>query len=112
VKHVRLYKNIKIVELWRKGPIGAMVRIFAYCARGRGFDSRTVQTFVCINMSVCTRSGRFLCKVCMYLQIKVCVYIYPLSRIYNTILVSAYFGLDKSECECECLVYLLLLLFI
>jgi hypothetical protein len=30
-------------------------------ARGRGFDFRTVQTFVCMNMSVCIRSGYFLC---------------------------------------------------
>jgi hypothetical protein len=34
---------------------------------------------------------------------------YPLSRIYNTRLVSAYFGLDKRECEC--LEYLFLLFY-
>jgi hypothetical protein len=28
------------------------------------------------------------------------MYIYPLSRIHNTSLTSAYFGLDKRECEC------------
>jgi hypothetical protein len=28
-------------------------------------------------------------------------YIDPLSRIHNTNLVSAYFGLDKRECECQ-----------
>jgi hypothetical protein len=28
------------------------------------------------------------------------MYIYPLSRIHNTNLVSAYFGLDKRECDC------------
>jgi hypothetical protein len=27
-------------------------------------------------------------------------YIHPLSKIHNTSLVSAYFGLDKRECEC------------
>jgi hypothetical protein len=27
------------------------------------------------------------------------MYIYPLSRIHNTSLVSAYFGLDKRDCE-------------
>jgi hypothetical protein len=27
------------------------------------------------------------------------MYIYPLSRIHNTSLVSAYLGLDKRECE-------------
>jgi hypothetical protein len=87
-----------------------MVRLLAYCARGdlltRGFDSRTVQTFVCLNMSVCIGSGRFLCIVCMYLQKQkyISMYIYPLSRIHNTSLTSAYFGLDKRECEClECL---------
>jgi hypothetical protein len=80
--------------------IGAMVRILAYYARGRGFDSRTVQIFVCINMSVCIGSGRFLCIVCMYLQKKyISMYIYPLSRTHNTSLVSlAYFGLDKCKC--------------
>jgi hypothetical protein len=26
--------------------------------------------------------------------------IYPLSRIYNTSLISAYFGLDSRECKC------------
>jgi hypothetical protein len=29
------------------------------------------------------------------------MYIYPLSRIHNTNLVSAYFGLDKPERECQ-----------
>jgi hypothetical protein len=28
--------------------------------RGHGFDSLTIQTFVCMNMSVCMRSGCFL----------------------------------------------------
>jgi hypothetical protein len=28
------------------------------------------------------------------------MYIYPLSRIHNTSLVGAYFGLDKRDCEC------------
>jgi hypothetical protein len=79
-------------------PIGAMVRILAYC----GFDSRTVQTFMCINMSVCIRSGRFLIIVCMYLQkIKyISMHNYPLFRIHNTSLVNVYFGQDKRECEC------------
>jgi hypothetical protein len=35
------------------GRCGVVVRILAYYAKGRGFDSRTVQTFVCMNMSVC-----------------------------------------------------------
>jgi hypothetical protein len=50
------------------GRCGVVVRILAYYARGRGFDSRTVQTFVCMNMSVCIRSVFTL--GCMYLQKK------------------------------------------
>jgi hypothetical protein len=38
------------------------------------------------------------------------MYIYPLSRIRNTSLVSAYFGLDKRECECLEYLFLLFLL--
>jgi hypothetical protein len=34
------------------GLCSVVVGIVAYYARGRGFDSRTVQTFVCMNMSV------------------------------------------------------------
>jgi hypothetical protein len=41
------------------GRCGVVVGIFAYYARGRGFDSRTVQTFVYMNMSVCIGSGCF-----------------------------------------------------
>jgi hypothetical protein len=41
------------------GGCGVVVRIIAYYARVRGFDSRTVQTFVSMNMSVCIRSGCF-----------------------------------------------------
>jgi hypothetical protein len=77
-----------------------MVRILAYCARGRRFDSLTVQTFVRMNMSICIGSGRFLSIVFIYLQkMYISMYIYPLSKIYNTSLVSAYFGLYKRECE-------------
>jgi hypothetical protein len=38
----------------------ALVRILAYNGRGSGFDPRTAQTFVCMNMSVCIGSGCFL----------------------------------------------------
>jgi hypothetical protein len=38
-------------------------------------------------------------------KIKVCIY--PLSRIHNTSLISAYFGLDSRECECLEYLYLL-----
>jgi hypothetical protein len=34
------------------GRFGVVVGILVYYARGRGFDSRTVQTIVCMNMSV------------------------------------------------------------
>jgi hypothetical protein len=87
-------------------PIGAMVRILAYCARGRKFDSRTVQTFVCMHISVCIESGRFLCLyietyilyVCIYKKKYISTCFYPFHRIYNISLVSAYYGLDKREC--------------
>jgi hypothetical protein len=41
------------------GRCGVEVVILAYYARGCGFDSRTMQTFVCMNMSVCIGSGCF-----------------------------------------------------
>jgi hypothetical protein len=41
------------------GQFGVVVRILAYNARGCGFDSPTVQTFECMNMSVCIGSGCF-----------------------------------------------------
>jgi hypothetical protein len=46
---------------------GIVVGIHAYYARGRGFDSRTVQTFVCMHMFVCI-GWPFLCMIYMYLQ--------------------------------------------
>jgi hypothetical protein len=60
-----------------------MVGILAYYARGRGFDSHTVQTFVCMNMSVCIGAGCF-CIICMYLQ-KKNVYKYVLIRYLESI---------------------------
>jgi hypothetical protein len=41
------------------GRFGVVVGNLTYYVRGRGFDSRTVQTFVCMNMSVCIGSGCF-----------------------------------------------------
>jgi hypothetical protein len=49
------------------GRFGVVVGILAYYARGRGFDCCTVQTFVCMNMSVYIGSG------CFYVQY-VCIY--------------------------------------
>jgi hypothetical protein len=42
------------------GRFGVVMGILAYYARGRGFNSRTVQTFVCMNMSVCIGLGIFM----------------------------------------------------
>jgi hypothetical protein len=54
------------VALTFDGRLGGVVGILAYYARGCGFDSRTVQTFVCMNMSVCVGSGCFYVKyVCI-----------------------------------------------
>jgi hypothetical protein len=41
------------------GRCGVVVRILVYYARGRGFDFRTVQTFVNMNMSVYIGSACF-----------------------------------------------------
>jgi hypothetical protein len=38
--------------------------------------------------------------VCIYKKKYISIFIYPLSRIHNTSLASAYFGLDKRECGC------------
>jgi hypothetical protein len=43
--------------------------ILVYCVRGRWFVSRTVQTFVCIDISVCDGSD-FFYLICMYLEKK------------------------------------------
>jgi hypothetical protein len=47
------------IYLFIDGRFSVVVGILDYYARGRGFDSRAVQTFVCINMSVCIGSGCF-----------------------------------------------------
>jgi hypothetical protein len=57
------------------GRIGVVVGMLAYYARGRGFDPRTVQTFVCMNMSVVLGLGVLLCIMCIYLQKKVYKYV-------------------------------------
>jgi hypothetical protein len=58
------------------GRCGVAVGILVYCARGRGFDSRTVETFVCMNMSVIIGSG--------------CVYVYRYVPIYKIMYISIY----------------------
>jgi hypothetical protein len=42
---------------------GAVSCILACYARGRGFDPRTVQTFMCMNMSICIESGCFYVRI-------------------------------------------------
>jgi hypothetical protein len=55
-------RSIRSTYLIFDGRFGIVVGILAYCARGRGFDSRTVQTFVCKNMSVNIGSTCFYIK--------------------------------------------------
>jgi hypothetical protein len=63
------------------GQCGVAVGILAYYARGRGFDSRTVQTYVCLYWV-----WVFLCIICMYLQKKsVCKYEYVFIRYLKSI---------------------------
>jgi hypothetical protein len=57
-KYVTCDRNMAIRNTC-DGRFVVVVGILAYYARGRGFDSRTVQTFVCMNMSVCIGSGCF-----------------------------------------------------
>jgi hypothetical protein len=79
-------------------PIGAMVRTLTYCARGRGFNSRTVQT---LHEHVCLYWVWVFSTYSMYVFTKkkyTSSVIYPLSTNRNTSLISAYFGLDKREC--------------
>jgi hypothetical protein len=47
------------LKIFDDGRFGVLVGILACYARGRGFDSRRLQTFVCMNMSVCIGSGCF-----------------------------------------------------
>jgi hypothetical protein len=55
---------------------------------------------ICVNEHICLYwAWVFQCIICMFLQKKE-VYIYPLSRIHNTSLISAYIGLDSRECKC------------
>jgi hypothetical protein len=56
---------VSILPYSSDGRSGVVVGILAYYARGHRFDFRTVQTFVCTNMSVCIGSG-CLCKTCIY----------------------------------------------
>jgi hypothetical protein len=48
-----------VILLDANGRCGVVMEILAYYARSRGLDSRTEQTFVCMNMSVCIWSGCF-----------------------------------------------------
>jgi hypothetical protein len=79
--HPRVNQHLHI-NIRFDGRCGVVVGILAYYARGRELDSRTVQTFVCMNTYVCIGSGCFLCIVCMYLQKK---YKYVLIRYLESI---------------------------
>jgi hypothetical protein len=69
---IKIQFYLIITYTYNDGRCGIVVGILDYYARGRGFDSRTVQTFMCMNMPVCIESG-FLCIICMYLGTKKCI---------------------------------------
>jgi hypothetical protein len=75
-----------------------VVGILAYYARGRGFESRTLQTFVCMYMSVCIGSGGSMYniqkKVTKYLQNK-CIKVYNILIRYLESITSLVLTLDK-----------------
>jgi hypothetical protein len=50
---------------WDDDRLGVFARILSYYARVHGFDPCTVQTFVCMNMSIFIKSGCFLCIIIM-----------------------------------------------
>jgi hypothetical protein len=72
-------KNILFIS---DGRCGVVVGILAYYARGRGFDSHTVQTFVCMTMSVLLGLGVSINTICIY---KKYVYKYVLIRYLESI---------------------------
>jgi hypothetical protein len=88
---------------WRNGPntrlLGKRLRVrFPHI------------TSICVHEHVCLYSVCVFSMYSMYVFANkgISMYIYPLSRIHNTSLVSAYFGLDTRECECiEYYLYLL-----
>jgi hypothetical protein len=45
-----MFQERLIASLTFDGRFGVVVGIVAYYARGHGFDSRTVQIFVCMNI--------------------------------------------------------------
>jgi hypothetical protein len=60
-----------------------VVGILACYARGRGIDSRTVQTYVCMNMPACVGSECFYYK--MYVFTEKNAYKYVLIRYLESI---------------------------
>jgi hypothetical protein len=104
-----LWTKSSALNIWRPmWRIGGNTRL----PRKRcGFDCRTVQTFVCMNMSV--GSGCFyVWYVCIYKK-NVCKYV--LIRYLESITqaLSAYFGLDSRECKClEYLLFIIIYLLI
>jgi hypothetical protein len=59
VMYVCCGRVLLILVLYYDGRCGVVVGILVYYAIDRGFDARTVQTFVCMNMSVYIGSGCF-----------------------------------------------------
>jgi hypothetical protein len=73
---VQTYTQFIIIIRHPDGRFGVVVAILAYYARGRGFNSRIMQTIVCINMSVFIGSGSYyVYYVCIYKK-KVYISIY------------------------------------
>jgi hypothetical protein len=79
---------------WRNGPNTRLLR-------KRSRVRFTHSTNICVHEHVCLVWA--LSMYIMYVFTKkkyISMYIYPLSRIHNTSLISAYCGLDKRDSEC------------
>jgi hypothetical protein len=69
------------------GRFGVVVEILAYYAGGRAFDSRTVQTFVCMKMYVL---GLGVSIYNMYIFTKINVFEYVFVRYLESITQALY----------------------
>jgi hypothetical protein len=88
--------KIKRTTNWRNGP---NTRLLRKRSRVRFPHS----TNVCVHEYVCFYWVWAFSMYSQYVFTKkkyISMHIYPLSRIHNTSLVSAYFGLDQREYEC------------
>jgi hypothetical protein len=90
--------NLDIVSL--RSDVSLPKPLITHLLRNRSWMlSRTVQIFVCMNTPVCWSGRVYLQYLCICKE-KYIRCIYPLSRIHNTSLTSAFFELDSRECEC------------